>query len=270
MTDRSETGSVGARLKRERESKRVTLRQIANTTRIAVSALDAIERDDVKKLPGGIFARSFVRAYARELRLDVEQTVTEFFAQFPEPGAGSPTPAVEQAEGGWPFRLPAGALRAAMLAIPALALVAWMVLGGRGSSSRHEPPLAAERIPAARPEVPPPAPARPASDVVPAGGARPGTASKVVPASALTLHLTARRECWVSITADGREVVSRLMGVGEEEAVRAASELLIKVGDAGAVGLRLNGSPLRPLGRPGQVVTLRIDAANLADLLETH
>ena len=91
-----------------------------------------------------------------------------------------------------------------------------------------------------------------------------------MPASALTLHLTARGECWVSITADGREVVSRLMGVGEEEAVRAASELRIKVGDAGAVSLRVNGSPVRPLGRPGQVVTLRIDTANLAGLLETH
>lgn len=269
MTDRSETGSVGARLKRERESKRVTLRQIANTTRIAVSALDAIERDDVKKLPGGIFARSFVRAYASELKLDVEQTVIEFFAQFPEPGDGSPTPAVNQADRGWPFRLPAGALRAAVLAIPALALVAWMVIGGRGTSLRHEPPLAAERIPAARPEVPPPAPARSASDVVPAGGALPDTPSEV-PASALTLHLTARRECWVSIAADGREVVSRLMGVGEEEAVRAASELVIKVGDAGAVSLRLNGSPVRSLGRAGQVVTLRIDARNVAGLLETH
>ncbi len=88
MTERSDTGSVGARLKQARESKRVTLRQIANTTRIAVSALDAIERDDVKKLPGGIFARSFVRAYASELKLDVEQTVAEFFAQFPEPVDG--------------------------------------------------------------------------------------------------------------------------------------------------------------------------------------
>ncbi len=80
-------------------------------------------------------------------------------------------------------------------------------------------------------------------------------ASPAVPASALTLHLTARGECWVSITADGREVVSRLMGVGEEEAVRAGSELRIKVGDASAVGMRLNGSPVRSLGRAGQVVT---------------
>jgi cytoskeleton protein RodZ len=268
MTERSETGSVGARLKLARESRGMTLRQIANTTRIAVSALDAIERDDVKKLPGGIFARSFIRAYASELKLDVEQTVAEFFAQFPEPVDG-PAALADQSDDGWVFGVPAAVLRGAMLAIPALALLGWMVFGGRGSTPRPEPTPAVERAATPHPEVAPSATARPVSDVVPAGGAIPD-ASPIVPAAALTLHLTARAECWVSITADGREVVSRLMGVGEEEAVRAASELRIKVGDASAVGMRLNGSPVRPLGRAGQVVTLRIDTANAAGLVETH
>lgn len=268
MTERAETGSVGARLKLARESKRVTLRQIANTTRIAVSALDAIERDDVKKLPGGIFARSFVRAYAAELKLDVEQTVTEFFAQFPEPVDALATSMADPSADHWASRVPTAMLRGAMLVIPALALLGWMVFGGRGTT-RSEPPLLAERIPAARPEVPAPATERTLPDVVPAGGALPETPLEASSA-ALTLHLTARSECWVSITADGREVVSRLMGIGEEQAVRAASELRIKVGDASAVGLRLNGSPVRPLGRAGQVVTLRIDTTNVAGLLETH
>ncbi len=174
-----------------------------------------------------------------------------------------------QSDDGSPFGLPAGLLRGAALAIPALALVGWMVFGGRGTTPTSEPTPAAERVATPRPDVPLPAPARPASDVVPAGGAIPD-ASPAVPASALTLHLTARGECWVSITADGREVVSRLMGVGEEEAVRAVSELRIKVGDASAVGLRLNGSPVRSLGRAGQVVTLRIDTTNAAGLVETH
>ena len=266
MTERPETGSVGARLKLARESKRVTLRQIANTTRIAVSALDAIERDDVKKLPGGIFARSFVRAYASELKLDVEQTVTEFFAQFPELVDSPTPPGIDQSGEAWLVRLPGGVLRGAMLAIPALALVGWMVFGGRGTTPKAEP-ARTEALPAARPQAPPPA--RPASDVVPAGGAIPEP-SPAEPAAALTLHLTARGECWVSITADGREVVSRLMGVGEEEAVRAVSELRIKVGDASAVGLRLNGAPVRPLGRAGQVVNLRIDTTNAAGLVEAH
>ncbi len=263
MTERSETGSVGARLKLARESKGMTLRQVANTTRIAVSALDAIERDDVKKLPGGIFARSFVRAYASELKLDVEQTVTEFFAQFPAPIDGSSSSTVEPPTFGVTWPVPTGLLRGAMLTIPALALVGWMVFGGRGAAPQREPLPVADRIAAS-----PPVPARPVSDVVPAGGELPG--ARPAPAPALTLHLTARRDCWVSITADGREVVARLMGAGEEEAVRAASELRLRIGDANAVRLRLNGSPVRSLGGDGQVVTLRIDTANVAGLLETH
>lgn len=269
MTDRAETGSVGARLKALRESKRVTLRQIANVTRIAASALDAIERDDVKKLPGGIFGRSFVRAYARELGLDVEQTVAEFFGQFPDVHDGLPVTAINhQDNGGAEWQVPAGAVRGAMLAIPALALLAWMVFGSW--TSKSQTPLSAERISAARPEVPAPVPTRSVPDVIPAGGALPAPAGATPGGSALTLHLTARAECWVSITADGREVVSRLMGVGEEEAVRAVSELRIKVGDASAVGLRLNGAAVRPLGRAGQVVTLRVDSTNVGELLETH
>lgn len=268
MTERSDQGSVGARLKLARESQRVTLRQIANTTRIAVSALDAIERDDVKKLPGGIFGRSFVRAYASELKLDVEATVTEFFAQFPGPSDAVAASTADQSPDGWRSGVPASALSAVVLVVPALALAAWMVFGGRGTTSHREPPPA-EPVKAAGPEAPPAAAVRPVSDVVPAGGSLPETPASA-PAAALTLHLTARGECWVSITADGREVVSRLMGVGEEEAVRAVSEIRIKVGDASAVGLRLNGSPVRPLGRAGQVVTLRVDTANVGSLLEAH
>ena len=106
---------------------------------------------------------------------------------------------LDQSDDGWLFGLPAGVLRGAMLAIPALALLGWMVFGGRGTTPSPEPTPAAERVATPHPEVAPPAPARPASDVVPAGGAIPD-ASPTVPASALTLHLTARGECWVSIT----------------------------------------------------------------------
>jgi cytoskeletal protein RodZ len=268
MTDRAEPAGVGARLKRTREGKRVTLRQIANTTKISVSALDAIERDDVRKLPGGIFARSFVRAYASELGLDPERAVQEFFAQFPEVVEAPPSSIpLEEDEGSMFERLPVGALRVAAVAAPTILLIMWMLLGGRGGAPANETPLTADRIAAARPDVPLPVTDRRPTDIIPAGGALP--VEPPAPASALTLHVTARRECWVSVTADGREVVSRLMSAGEEEAVRAGSELRLKVGDAAAVALRLNGSPVRPLGVSGQVVTLRIDAANMRDLIQT-
>ena len=78
----------GGKLREARERRGVTLRQIANTTKISVAALEALERNDVSKLPGGIFSRAFVRSYAIEVGLDPDQTVREFLERFQgEPAA---------------------------------------------------------------------------------------------------------------------------------------------------------------------------------------
>lgn len=82
----------GIRMRRLREERGVSLRQIANATKISVSALEALERNDISRLPGGIFSRAFVRSYAIEVGLDPEQTVRDFLIQFPHDSvtAGSP------------------------------------------------------------------------------------------------------------------------------------------------------------------------------------
>jgi len=79
-------------MKRTREERGVTLRQIADATKISVSALEALERNDIARLPGGIFSRAFVRSYATQVGLDPEQTVRDFLVQFPHDSvtAGSP------------------------------------------------------------------------------------------------------------------------------------------------------------------------------------
>jgi cytoskeleton protein RodZ len=82
----------GSKIKRAREERGVSLRHIADVTRISVSALEALERNDISRLPGGIFSRAFVRAYASQIGLDPEQTVREFIGRFPDASvtAGSP------------------------------------------------------------------------------------------------------------------------------------------------------------------------------------
>jgi cytoskeleton protein RodZ len=74
----------GLKMKRAREDRGVSLRHIADVTKISVSALEALERNDISRLPGGIFVRAFVRSYAVEIGLDPEQTVREFLARFPD------------------------------------------------------------------------------------------------------------------------------------------------------------------------------------------
>jgi cytoskeletal protein RodZ len=86
------SGDFGSTLKAAREKRGVSLRHISTATKISVAALEALERNDISRLPGGIFSRAFVRSYAIEIGLDPEQTVREFLARFPDDSlaAGSP------------------------------------------------------------------------------------------------------------------------------------------------------------------------------------
>ena len=67
----------GEYLRRERELRSVTLEEISAATRISIRFLEAIESEELSKLPGGIFTRSFVRTYARYLGLDEERVLTD-------------------------------------------------------------------------------------------------------------------------------------------------------------------------------------------------
>ena len=73
-------GSLGQQLRRAREARGVTLREISEQTRITMRHLEAIESDDYKHLPGGIFNKSFVKAYARQIGFD-ERAALELYAR---------------------------------------------------------------------------------------------------------------------------------------------------------------------------------------------
>ena len=72
----------GTALREARERRGITLRQIADHTKISIASLEALERSDASRLPGGIFARSFVRSFAAEVGLDPDATVDAFLDRF--------------------------------------------------------------------------------------------------------------------------------------------------------------------------------------------
>lgn len=76
--------SLGEELKREREFREISLREIAEATKINMRILEAIENDNYKILPGGIFNRNFIRAYAEFIGLDPEIAVRKYQVQFPQ------------------------------------------------------------------------------------------------------------------------------------------------------------------------------------------
>lgn len=73
--------SFGEQLKRERELREVSLGEIAEATKISVRYLRALETNDFSQLPGGVFDRGFVRAYAQFVGLDEEATVEAYLAE---------------------------------------------------------------------------------------------------------------------------------------------------------------------------------------------
>ncbi len=78
------TDDLGLVLRAKREALGRSLREVADVTKLGVRTLDALERNQVDRLPPGIFRRSVVRAYSREIGLDPEATLLAFLERHPD------------------------------------------------------------------------------------------------------------------------------------------------------------------------------------------
>jgi cytoskeletal protein RodZ len=70
--------SIGAFLRREREVRQVSLEELVQITRVPLRMLQRIEDDRFDELPGEVFARGFLRSYARALGLDAERVLSQY------------------------------------------------------------------------------------------------------------------------------------------------------------------------------------------------
>jgi cytoskeletal protein RodZ len=278
----------GERLRRAREARGISLRQVSNVTRISVRALEAVERNDLTRLPGGIFTRAFVRAYASEVGLDPEAALRDFLAQCPDDASVLPVSGTDIVDGVGDRADAGPGLRRAALAVLLLAVagaaaygvVRWYaerppsggLTSGAPDSPRAEraaPPslVATADAPASSPTTRPvpdgPAPAAPAEAVVRTANAPPLPAS---PSAPLTVKLVAEGPCWVSAESDHGATVQRLLAQGDAMELAAERTLVLRVGDAGALALTINGRAARPLGARGEVVTVQLSPETVQDL----
>src|SRR5215471_1825761 len=69
--------SIGETLRRERLKRNLDLEKISRELKISSRFLEAIEEERFDKLPAGVFAKSFVRQYARLLGLDEEELANQ-------------------------------------------------------------------------------------------------------------------------------------------------------------------------------------------------
>ena len=78
--------SIGEKLRLAREARGIALREISEQTRISIRYLEAIEADDYKRLPGGIFNRSFIRAYAKFVGVEENSALEDYARTLRERG----------------------------------------------------------------------------------------------------------------------------------------------------------------------------------------
>jgi cytoskeleton protein RodZ len=259
-------GGVGGMLREARERRGVSLRQIANATKISMPALEALERNDIARLPGGIFSRAFVRAYAAEVGLDPEQVVHEFIGQFPQESvtAGHPTSRrIEDPDEIDSNRRAASAVVWLLaVSIPVAGALLYFGLGRHGSAPNAVPPVPAA---AAAPSS--------ASGTTPsdsAGTAVPPSITPLADAAGdhfVLVDVTASAPCWVSATVDGEQIFDRELQPGDRRQFSMHRDLVLRAGNAAAVTLAFDGADARPLGKSGETVTVRLNLANYKEYL---
>ena len=294
--------SFGEKLKLEREKRKITLEQISSTTKIGTRMLQALEEEKFSQLPGGIFNKGFVRAYARTLGLDEDQTVADYLEAS---GDGPPVQvepngrenarahaAREHESGRLEIRaevasrqLPWGML-ALILLIIALGLSLWNYhrreqerLASQPKPAPHAGAQAADQNtsttgasnsaaqPAAVSEPASSSPAPPVSSAEPspAGSSQSqASAAAAAPASGeFEVVIQARDESWLSVFVDGKPAGSETVEAGNERTYHGRERITVKAGNAGALEFRLNGKALPVGGDPGEVKTITIGPAGV-------
>lgn len=300
----------------------VSLQEISDTTKVSVRFLEALEAEQFGKLPGGIFIRSFIRAYANYLGLDEEQVLAEYQLVAPvkadedfsrlgvtgnpskhAPRApvlpwiiavillgsgyaifryshrasdevvsyGNPPPASAAAEkraaasANAPLSTPPRVLAASGAESPvpvSSTNAASSPAAAPASTTSSLEPVAVKNggNPAAGASSTPGAAAT--SGPPPASAAAP-SASSVVAQGGLVLQVAATEPAWVSVKADGKIVLERVLNPNDVRTLTAKTSFDVVTGNAQATVLTLNGVTLKPLGGYGEVKTAHLTRDNV-------
>ena len=231
---------VGEMLRRERLKSGLDLERISRETKIPARLLQAIEQEEFDKLPGRVFAISFVRQYAHTLGLDEDQVVADLREQQepPPPPTIMPPPEPPKRKSVQPVAL-------------AIALGVIVLLFAHALWQRpQDQPVARQKTPA----PPTPAASQPAPEPLPVSAA---VQPPVAPAT-MRLVLTANDTAWVAAKRDGRTIFAGVLKPKDTKALEGDGTYQLVIGNAGAVDLTLNGKPIGPLGPRRQTRDIQV------------
>jgi len=259
----------GPWLRRQREMREITLREISDASKISIRYLQALEDERFDLLPAMVFAKGFLRQYARYVGLDADEVVNRFLVALQGEEAGEEGEAEEEPparfaafEGTWKYVVLIVA--ATVLLLGLVFLIPYLFGRGDGAHDGAEPasemaPSAAEpsRDQATASEEPPPVQAAARAVKQEQEPAQPGASAP------LRVTLDFREDCWVEATVDGERRVSEMRVQGESLQLQARELVELRLGNAGVVDVEVNGLPY-PLGAEvGEVRRVEIDLSNV-------
>ena len=246
---------IGGFLRQARQARGLTLQQISQQTKVPPAVLEHIEHNRFDRLPGGVFTKGYLRAFAASVGVNGEQVVQEFVRQSapPPPAAVAPPPVVRRELSlRVPVRVPVP-IQIAGLSLLALAVGGYLMrdMGRRTvdtASAVTETPLPV----ATTGNTSPPPPPTPPAFTWPA-----------------QMDMEVSANCWVAATVDGEKAVYRLVRRGERISVTVNNEVRLRVGDPTVFTYKLNGLAGRPLGKTGGPATVRITRDTYRDFLQS-
>lgn len=289
-------GSFGEHLRQQRELRGISLEEIVATTKIGRRLLQALEDEQFDLLPGGIFNKAYVRAYAKCVGLDEDEAVAEYLEAAQEPPPDNKVIAHQHS-----FHSDRIPDRAAFPFVPVLILLVVVAgaVGGWKAYQEHQKErerLAAATNPAeasagvagaqsANSSVPPiagttetatnqsstlgsPMPSAPtardasATDNRAAATPPPAAKSQDAAPAAGEFEVTIRpkNSAWVSVKSDGKYVVRGIIKPPDVKTIRASGEVVFYTGNAGEVEVAFNGKSVPLNGGINQQETVVFDS----------
>jgi cytoskeleton protein RodZ len=264
-----EPGSFGAWLRRQREMREISLRDVADRTKISLRYLEAMEEDRFDALPAPVFAKGFLREYARYVGLSPDEVVNHYLASH-KPAEDADTgemPTVERrSRRNWTYGV--FLLLAGLLLLAAVAFLAYWADRHRdeprdaGSAPSIAAPTNATNAAAA---------ALPAALPAAAQGQPPPPAQAEQQSAPLELTLDFTKQCWVLAVIDGKTSLEELRVEGESLQIPAQESIVLTLGNAGAVEAHVNGVAIPlPAGADQVVRELRIDLQTVQSLRDQN
>mgnify|MGYP000850505612 CR=1 FL=1 len=258
--------TLGEELKRLREHRNLSIREVAEATHIGGRFLQAIEADNYSILPGGIFNRGFVRSYARYVGLDEEQALLLYNQQLEAQGGEAPRTMAPSLEGiDEDPASPWGSI--ALIVIILLLLSAgiytaykWfkgadvtneIVAGATPSASVVTTPDASPSPSASVTESPSPTASpsgSPSPSASPSVSPSPSTSPSPVPPLAGNLQVKVQigsNPCWLKVWIDGNRPADGVLNPGDVREFSASEKMILSFGNAVGVTATLNGRPMK-------------------------